>query len=76
MSRVVLASLLSVLPSTLLFAHEGHGHTEAGQGNSLWHYITEPQHAWVFAALVVAAAVLALVRWSAGNTAARAEDIS
>ncbi|TWU10010.1 hypothetical protein [Allorhodopirellula heiligendammensis] len=76
MARVVYATLLSVLPATVLFAHEGHGHTAPGQGNSLWHYVTEPQHAWVLTALVVVAAAVALYRWSQRNVIASADDLS
>ncbi len=47
-----------------LFAHEGHGHSVAGDGNTLWHYVSEPQHAWVFAALVVVVIVAVLLRKS------------
>lgn len=60
----------------MLFAHEGHGHTAPGQGNALWHYVTEPQHAWVFAALVVVAAAAALYRWSQQNATAHVDDLS
>lgn len=76
MVRIGFATLLSVLPPTLLVAHEGHGHTAPGQGNSLWHYLTEPQHAWVFAALVVVAAAAALYRWTQRSAVNHSEDPS
>lgn len=40
--------------------HEGHGHTPPGQGNSLWHYLSEPQHAWVFAAVLTVSVAMVL----------------
>lgn len=76
MFRVLFAALLSVLPGTLLFAHEGHGHTAPGQGSALWHYLTEPQHAWVFVSLVVVAAAGALYRWSQRTAVAPTDDLS
>jgi hypothetical protein len=57
----ILAAHLSKIS---LFAHEGHGHTVTGDGNTLWHYVTEPQHAWVFAVLVVVAIAAVLIRKS------------
>jgi len=53
MRRLLTATALTIFPTTQLFAHEGHGHTPAGQGNLLWHYVSEPQHSWVFATLIV-----------------------
>lgn len=76
MVRVCFATLMSVLPGTLLFAHEGHGHSAAGQGSTLWHYLTEPQHAWVFAALVVVAAAAALYKWSQRSATVHVDDQS
>lgn len=76
MVRVLLAALTSVLSVSVLYAHEGHGHTAAGQGSTLWHYLTEPQHAWVFVALVVVAAAAGLYRWSQRTAVTTPDDAS
>lgn len=76
MVRVLLAALTSVFSGSALFAHEGHGHTAPGQGSTLWHYVTEPQHAWVFVALVVVAAAAALYRWSQRTAVIPSDDAS
>lgn len=52
MTRLLTAVSAIFLSTGMAMAHEGHGHTASGQGNSVWHYLTEPQHAWVFAAVV------------------------
>ncbi|MFG0287567.1 MAG: hypothetical protein ACF8CQ_05315 [Rhodopirellula sp. JB044] len=63
MTRLLMTTALTMLPATLVMGHEGHGHGAAGQENTLWHYLTEPQHAWVFALLVVVAAAVIGYRW-------------
>lgn len=50
---------LASLTASPLFAHAGHGHSSA-QGNSLWHYVSEPQHAWAFVAVIVVAVAAAM----------------
>ncbi|WP_146582205.1 hypothetical protein [Neorhodopirellula pilleata] len=49
---VVFFSSISLSGVGTVMGHEGHGHTPPGQGNSLWHYLSEPTHAWVFAAVI------------------------
>ncbi|TWT65196.1 hypothetical protein [Allorhodopirellula solitaria] len=76
MARILSATLLSIASATLVMAHEGHGHSAAGQGNSLWHYVTEPQHAWAYVAVIVVATAAMLFRWSQRNANSPADDLS
>lgn len=76
MTRLLMTTALAILPATLVMAHEGHGHGAAGQGNGFWHYLTEPQHAWVFVALVVVSAAVVGYRWLERTEAADAKDAS
>lgn len=51
MTRLIAVVALTFLLSGNVLAHGGHGHSDPGQGISLWHYVTEPQHAWAFFAV-------------------------
>ncbi|MCM2373339.1 hypothetical protein [Aporhodopirellula aestuarii] len=76
MTRLLMTTALAILPATLVMAHKGHGHGAASQGNSFWHYLTEPQHAWVFAALVVLSVAVIGYRWLERTETSKAEDAS
>ncbi len=45
------ALLFSSSVAVSAFAHEGHGHTPNGQGETATHYFTEPVHQLQFAAI-------------------------
>lgn len=47
---------------SVALAHEGHGHTAVGEGNTAKHYLTEPLH---LAQIVGLIAIAAIVAWLA-----------
>ena len=53
MLMLTAVALLALNPA--LSAHAGHGTTD---GNSFFHYLVEPQHAWFTAALLVTVTAL------------------
>jgi hypothetical protein len=68
------AALLFCVLSDLSFvmAHEGHGHTAVGEGNSAKHYLTEPYHMAQLVGVIALAATLGLLahRWMSARNAA------
>ncbi len=58
----ILGGLITTAP-----AHEGHGWTSPGQGDTVWHYATDPVHIaqWVALAVVAIITAVGLVRFKA-----------
>lgn len=61
----------------LLAWHEGHGHGALGEGDSLWHYVTEAEHLPSTVGTAVAVIILATlgglaIRWASQNRKASA----
>ncbi|WP_298860969.1 hypothetical protein [uncultured Gimesia sp.] len=51
--KLTLVILFTLLSSPQLFAHSGHGSTEAINPNGILHYLTEPIHLAPFAAIAL-----------------------
>ena len=59
--RLSLPAVLALLPAAVASAHEGHGHTPIGEGETFWHYVASPSHLPLWIAATVAIALSARV---------------
>ncbi|MCH9653135.1 MAG: hypothetical protein K0U86_23215 [Planctomycetes bacterium] len=60
--QLTLVTLISLFSSPQLFAHSGHGSTEAINPNGILHYLTEPIHLAPFAAIALFVLLLVIGR--------------
>lgn len=68
MFRQLIGSLLSV--------HEGHGHGSPGEGETWWHYFSEPEHLPLTIATILAATLLVVGTLSLLNRFVKRKQMS